>query len=153
MFFSGKATSDMVWKQQLTSLSGDEWKDVRSTFSPIFTSGKMKSMMTFIHHVTERLMTAVDQKAAKGEEIELKEYFGKFTMDSIASCAFGVEANSFTDPNSEFVKNASDIFRYIRPYEDVIITKDESMYLIPRYVANFKATLPLMRESRVRTVS
>ena len=34
--------SEQAWSRQLTSLGGDEWKDVRSTFSPIFTSGKMK---------------------------------------------------------------------------------------------------------------
>ena len=36
---------DQIWKKQLTALSGDEWKDVRSTFTPIFTSGKMRGML------------------------------------------------------------------------------------------------------------
>merc|ERR1711981_718163 len=30
---------DKIWGRQLTSLKGDEWKQVRGTFSPIFTSG------------------------------------------------------------------------------------------------------------------
>jgi hypothetical protein len=37
--------------------------------------------------------------------------FGKFSMDTIASAAFGVDSGSFTDPNSQFVKYARTIFR------------------------------------------
>ena len=47
---------DTYWKHQLTSLNGNKWKDVRSTFSPVFTSGKMKLMMKFIRAISERLV-------------------------------------------------------------------------------------------------
>ena len=40
-----------------------------------------------------------------------KETFGKYSMDSIASCAFGVDAESFGAKESKFVKSAKDIFR------------------------------------------
>ena len=40
-----------------------------------------------------------------------KETFGKYSMDSIASCAFGVDAESFGARESKFVKSAKDIFR------------------------------------------
>ena len=49
MFGPGKM--DKVWGNQLTIIAGDEWKDVRTTFSPIFTSGKMKVMFKFIDYV------------------------------------------------------------------------------------------------------
>ena len=39
-----------------------------------------------------------------------QEYFGKFSLDSLASCAFGVNANSFKEKDSTFVKNAAQIF-------------------------------------------
>jgi len=38
--------------------------------------------------------------------------WGKFSMDSIASCAFGVDAESFTNSNSNFVKNAMEVFKF-----------------------------------------
>ncbi len=75
---------------------GDEWKDVRSTFSPIFTSGKMKAMMVFIRETSQNLTKEIHKHASDGKEVELKNVFGKFSMDTIASCAFGVDAQSFS---------------------------------------------------------
>ena len=80
---------------------GDEWKDVRSTFSPIFTSGKMKAMMVFIRETTKRLVDNINQHAESDKEFELKDMFGKFSMDTIASCAFGVDAQSFSSSGSQ----------------------------------------------------
>ena len=80
----------------MTSLIGDEWKDIRSTFSPIFTSGKMKAMMVFIEETSRRLTEEFQKHAIAGDEFELKDVFGKFSMDTLASCAFGVDAQSFS---------------------------------------------------------
>ena len=58
--FSGR--HDKAWAKQMTNLSGDEWKNTRSTFTPIFTSGKMKGMVSFIAEITERLENAFAEK-------------------------------------------------------------------------------------------
>merc|ERR1719186_2019193 len=108
--FFGPSESDQIWAKQLTSLSGDEWKDVRSTFSPIFTSGKLKVMMRLVKHVSDSLVDDIAISAKAGEDFELKEKCGKFSMDSIASCAFGVDPESFTNKDSVFVKNAARLF-------------------------------------------
>jgi len=108
--FSG-GELDKIWGKQLTSISGEEWKDVRSAFTPIFTSGKMKGMLKFIKHIAGDLKTEMEQKALKGEEFELKDVFGKFSLDALASSAFGVNAESFTNENSKFVKYAANTFK------------------------------------------
>ena len=63
-FFKGGDT-DHIWSQQLTSLSGEDWKDVRGAFTPIFTSGKMKGMLKFIHHVSKDLVEELEKRMGK----------------------------------------------------------------------------------------
>jgi len=110
--FGEKRDIDTYWKHQLTSLNGNKWKDVRSTFSPVFTSGKMKLMMKFIRAISEKLVKQFETSALNNADVELKEEFGKFSMDTIASCAFGVDAESFDNADSLFVKNAAQIFTF-----------------------------------------
>ena len=107
--FPGKI--DAYWLEQMTLKTGDKWKDIRSTFSPIFTSGKMKAMMRFIDKVSDSLVQHMDKNTAMLDGFELKDTMGKFSLDTIASCAFGVDGQSFEDRESVFVNNASRIFQ------------------------------------------
>nr|AIL94163.1 cytochrome P450 CYP3026A2 [Tigriopus japonicus] len=102
---------DKLWLQQLPSLQGEEWKKSRNTFTPIFTAGKLKGMMQFIHEVTKNLVKSIGQEVALDQPFDLKVKYSKFSMDTIASCAFGVNAKSFEDKNSKFAKNAREFFR------------------------------------------
>merc|ERR1719178_212035 len=106
--FPGK--TDAYWLEQMTIMTGDKWKDIRSTFSPIFTSGKMKAMMRFIDKVSDSLVQHMDKNTALSDGFELKESFGKFSLDTLASCAFGVDGQSFTNDKSVFVKHAAELF-------------------------------------------
>ena len=63
---------DQLWAKGMTDLSGEEWKDVRSTFTPIFTSGKMKGMLRFILEVGISLKSEIEHLAETGREFELK---------------------------------------------------------------------------------
>ena len=58
-----------------------------------------------------RLTTAVEKIAESGEDFELKELLGKYSMDTIASCAFGVDSQAFTNKDSKFVQFANRIFK------------------------------------------
>jgi cytochrome P450 len=89
---------------------GDSWKKVRSAFTPIFTSGKIKIMLKFIKQTSGLLTDDLARIAKSGEEMDLKGSFGKFSLDALASCAFGVDGESFTNDKSVFVKMAADIF-------------------------------------------
>lgn len=41
---------------------GQEWKDMRSTLSPAFTSSKIKLMVPFMDEVGEKMMRALKKK-------------------------------------------------------------------------------------------
>ena len=101
---------DTLFNSHIGLARGEEWKDIRSTFSPIFTSGKMKGMMKFILKVSVSLITELGEKARGGGEFETKEVFGKFSLDALASCAFGIDGQSFTNDDAPFVKHAKAIF-------------------------------------------
>lgn len=71
----------------------------------------MKLMMRLINSVASKLTDEMAAAAKDQGHLELKALFGKFSMDTIASCGFGVEANSFEKGTvSPFVANAKDIF-------------------------------------------
>jgi cytochrome P450 len=125
---------DQVWAKQMFTLGGEDWKHIRSTFSPIFTSGKLKGMVSLLEGITEHLTKEVGKYANSGEMLELKETFGKFSMDSIASCAFGVEAQSFTSSGeSQFVKNAKGIFRSLNLHYILMCKQVHVMNLMCNY--------------------
>ena len=111
LFNSSKHRSDKIWINQMTNSTGELWKNLRSTFSPIFTSGKMKAMMVFIQETSGKLNKAIGEHAKNNEDFELKTMLGKYSMDTIASCAFGVDAESFSNKDSKFVEYASNIFK------------------------------------------
>jgi cytochrome P450 len=57
----------------------------------------MKAMKVFIDQISVKLIEFFNEKISSHEGIvDLKDVFGRFTMDTIASCAFGVDANSFS---------------------------------------------------------
>ena len=57
------------------------------------------------------VVKTVSSHVDNDEMFELKDLCGKFSMDSIATCAFGVDAKSFDpDANSQFIKHAQAIF-------------------------------------------
>jgi cytochrome P450 family 6 len=51
-----------------------------------------------------------------GSTVEVKETMARFTTDVIASCAFGINANSLKDPDSEFG-------RHVRAIADFSVQK------------------------------
>ena len=102
---------DSLFNHNIGSARGDEWRDVRSSLSPVFTSGKMKAMMKFIVEVSENLLKEMEKKSEIGE-FELKDVTGKFSLDALASCAFGIDFNSFGGAKSSaFVEHASQLFK------------------------------------------
>ncbi len=106
----GTSDTDRVWQKMMVMLEGQDWRAVRSKFTPIFTSGKLKWMLEFLYASSANMIADIDGRAAKGDYMDLKRIAGKFSLDSIASCAFGVEAKAFSDADSPFVRNVLSVF-------------------------------------------
>ncbi|KAH8403983.1 hypothetical protein KR215_007511, partial [Drosophila sulfurigaster] len=83
----------------LLFLDGEQWRWLRQHLTPVFSSGKMKFMFPTIVKVGEQLSRTAEQSLG---EFEAKDLCARFTTDVIGSCAFGLECNSLSNPNSEF---------------------------------------------------
>ena len=108
---NGSTKTDQIWSKQISSATGETWKNLRTTFTPIFTAGKMKAMMVFIQESCQKLMDSMDKYAENGQSFEAKDCVGRYSMDTIASCAFGVDAQSFSNSDSKFVTYAKNLFQ------------------------------------------
>ena len=107
--FKADSDTDTIWQNFMFFMRGDAWKNIRMSFSPIFTPNKMKGIMPIMQTITGRLVKLL----SVSKQVDLKEICGKLSMDTIASCAFGVDLNSFEKGNqSEFVENAKNVFKF-----------------------------------------
>ena len=99
-----------ITKNFLSAARDDHWKTLRSTVSPTFSSGKLRLMTKQINKCAKALVENLQQVADKGESFEVKDYAGSYTMDVIASTAFGLQINSQKDKNNRFVCMAKKAF-------------------------------------------
>ncbi|XP_028160700.1 cytochrome P450 9e2-like [Ostrinia furnacalis] len=98
--------TDPFFGRNLFSLKGQEWKDMRSTLSPAFTSSKMRLMVPFMVEVGDQMIDSLQKKIEETKEgyidIDCKDLTTRYANDVIASCAFGLKVNSMKDENNEF---------------------------------------------------
>ncbi|XP_037954921.1 cytochrome P450 9c1-like [Teleopsis dalmanni] len=99
---------DNVFSKSLIALENQKWKEMRNTLTPSFTGSKMRLMFELINDCSIQGVKYLEKqtKATDNNELdlEMKEYFTKFTNDIIASTAFGIKVDSFEDPDNEFYK-------------------------------------------------
>lgn len=81
---------------------------MRATLSPMFTGSKMRQMFDYVATVGKQTALTMKEKIKRGgdNEFEFKALTTRFTVDVIASCAFGIECNSFENPDNDFHKIA-----------------------------------------------
>ncbi|XP_039754300.1 uncharacterized protein LOC120629425 [Pararge aegeria] len=103
-----------LFSRNIISLKGQEWKDMRSTLSPAFTSSKIKLMVPFMEEVGKPMIRSIKKKLMESPtgsiDVDCKDLTSRYANDVIASCAFGLKVDSHTDKNNKFFemgKNAS----------------------------------------------
>lgn len=91
--------------------SDDKWKENRTKLSPAYTPGKIRAMFDVIVNCGKPMEEYLNRFAISGDEVEIRETLSRFTADVIASIGFGMDVNSFEDPNNEFREKARRIYR------------------------------------------
>ncbi|KAI4459293.1 cytochrome p450 [Holotrichia oblita] len=113
----------------LFNLEGEKWKNMRVKLSPTFTSGKMKYMFKTLLDCGGPMIDHLNGICEKKEEVDIKEILACYTTDIIGSCAFGLECNSFKDPDAEFRTNGQTLRKY--PPVPILNRVCSSDYKIP----------------------
>ncbi|KAG7244445.1 hypothetical protein INR49_030097 [Caranx melampygus] len=96
----------------LLMLRNERWKRVRSILTPSFSAAKMKEMVPLINTAIDALVNNLDVYAESGEAFDIHKCFGCFTMDVIASVAFGTQVDSQNNPDDPFVRHAQMFFSF-----------------------------------------
>lgn len=71
----------------------------------------MKMMFQTLVDCGVQLQNFIEEKIAKNEPLDTKELLSCYSTDVIGSCAFGIDCNSFKDPDSKFRKYGKKIFK------------------------------------------
>lgn len=93
----------------LFTLESKKWRNLRQKLSPTFTSGQMKYMFTTLLEKSDGLTKLIDEHVGN-KAINIKEAMARYSTDVIASCAFGITCDTFTNPDNEFRKCGKQIF-------------------------------------------
>ncbi|KAJ4944364.1 hypothetical protein JOQ06_012908 [Pogonophryne albipinna] len=59
-----------------------------------------------------KLTTSLQSKVCNNEVITVKDFFGAYSMDVMASCAFSVDVDSINNPSHPLIKHASKLFKF-----------------------------------------
>ncbi|KAG6460159.1 hypothetical protein O3G_MSEX011809 [Manduca sexta] len=92
---------------------------MRSNLSPLFTSSKIRMMVPFIVEVSDRMVQALKTRIQQSEsgyiDLEAKEVTGRYAVDVLASCAFGLRVESHSEDNEFYAHTrAMTNFNFLR---------------------------------------
>ncbi|XP_068239067.1 cytochrome P450 3A8-like [Palaemon carinicauda] len=110
--FTSLNENDRPMNESIFNANGEKWKKLRSLMSPTFTSGKMKHMFHLVCEKADALGVFCLKEATTKRFVNIKKACGRFTIDTIASCAFGLECNSFEDENAVFPAKVQTFFEF-----------------------------------------
>lgn len=100
--------ANKIFMQMLVSLKGEKWKGMRGILSPVFTSGKLRNMAPLLNRVGDDLVAHLKEYCETSKDFKAKDVMAQYTADAIGTCGFGIEANSFEEPEGEFMTMVSD---------------------------------------------
>ncbi|XP_034388392.1 cytochrome P450 3A40-like [Cyclopterus lumpus] len=140
----------------------DQWKRIRSVLSPSFTSGRLKEMFDIMKHHSANLTSSMKKKADKDEPLELKEFFGPYSMDVVASTAFSVDIDSLNNPSDPFVTNIKKMLKFdlfnplflivaFFPFMGPVLEKMEFSFFPSSVTDFFYAALQKIKSNRVHS--
>ncbi|XP_018424921.1 PREDICTED: thromboxane-A synthase isoform X2 [Nanorana parkeri] len=125
----------------LLCLRDERWKRVRSILTPSFSASRMKEMCPLINQGCDVLISNLQPYADSGEPCNVQRCFACYTMDIVASVAFGTKVDSQNDPDHPLVQNSKKFLELFTPFKPfVLLTMAFPLIMFPiaRRVPNKK---------------
>nr|QDK54778.1 cytochrome P450 family 3 subfamily A [Mugil incilis] len=137
----------------------DQWRRIRGVLSPYFTSGRLKEMFEIMKNHSANLIRSMKVEADKDKPLEMKEYFGPYSMDVVTSTAFSVDIDSLNNPSDPFVTNIKKMLKFdffnpifllvaFFPFTGSILEKMEFSFFPKSVTDFFYAALRKMKSNR-----
>nr|AAH59313.1 MGC68990 protein [Xenopus laevis] len=105
----------------LLCLRDDKWKRVRSVLTPSFSAIRMKEMCPLINQCCDVLVDNLQEYASSGEACNVQRCYACFTMDVVASVAFGTQVDSQKDPEHPLVQNCKRFLEQFTPFKPLVL--------------------------------
>lgn len=83
---------------------GETWKALRSRFSPIFTTSKLKDMTYLLTERADKFLDYVQSICEDKQEQEVHTLVQEYTIAAIAAVGFGLDADKFSNDMKKLLR-------------------------------------------------
>lgn len=104
------AISDPIFDNMMALAPLEVWRKTRPAVSPAFSTGKLRKMNALIQDCARVTCKHLKAAAENQADMDVKQFYGHYSLDVIARCAFGTTLDSHSDATNEFVTEARKAF-------------------------------------------
>ncbi|CAN7937494.1 unnamed protein product [Ixodes hexagonus] len=101
---------DPILDNMLVLLPVEKWRRIRPAISPAFSTGKLRKMSSLIDDCARKTAEHLKETAENEGEVDVKQFYGNYSLDVIARCAFATRLDSHSQETNEFVTKARQAF-------------------------------------------
>ncbi|CAG9789582.1 unnamed protein product [Diatraea saccharalis] len=122
----------------LAGSADDTWRMLRTRFSPIFTSGKLKNMVYLMERCGDKMLKELDSQKLSSMDLNVQEIALRYTSGAISACAFGIDMDK---PDEKLLKLEKMLFKnyfalelfYICPN----LLKKLGFNAVPKFISDY----------------
>lgn len=117
-------------------VESEKWKRLRSIIAPTFATGKLRKIKPCIDDICLVLIKNLNNSLLKSNNgiLEIKEFAGAFTMDTIIQVAFSTKVDSLIDPNNPIIKNVKKLSNEVSLKNILIFA---FIFICPKFTKKF----------------
>lgn len=130
--FSNRTQSSYLENDSLThnifNLQDTQWKQTRVCLVQAFNDGKLRGMFELIAASAAKLRQSIATARGDSKVADISVLTRLYIVDVVSACVFGLEPNSVSNPNSQFIRTADKL----RHKNSLKVKIFELLSMIPR---------------------